>query len=69
MILADGVIIGVSNRTTWYLPTSGTPSTEVLDRENVSRAEDEVQKDVVDPDPRPEPLVGGLLSTMMEVQP
>ena len=68
MILGDGMIIGVLNGTTWYLPTSGTPSTEVLDRENVSRAEDEVQKDVVEPDPEPEPLVGGLLVTMTEVQ-
>ena len=68
MILGDGMIVGVLNGTTWYLSTSGTPSTEVLDRENVSRAEDEVQKDVVEPDPEPEPLVGGLLITMAEVQ-
>ena len=68
MILGDGIIVGVLNGTTWYLPTSETPSTEVLDRENVSRAEDEVQKDVVEPDPEPKPLVGGLLITMTEVQ-
>ena len=68
MILEDGMIVEVLNGTTWYLSTSGTPSTDMLDRENVSRAEDEMQKDVVEPDPEPEPLEGGLLITMAEVQ-
>ena len=62
------MIVGVLNGTTWYLSTSGTPSTKVLDRENVSRAEDEVRKNVIEPDPEPQPLVGGPLVTMTEVQ-
>ena len=44
------------------------PKHRDVDRENVSRAEDEVRKNVIEPDPEPQPLVGGPLVTMTEVQ-